>query len=151
MGMYTGLRFKGIVKEPFRKDFEQIALHGDWDKSEDEMFLLYSKFPRAKWIPMGPLNYMPDSWENCDGSPEIPTEYNSTTGYWSFQCSLKNYDNTIGLFLALVPHFIERVEYCEVFYEDWTHSMKYDLIENQMVVVDDCFIKYDDYDYYGYF
>lgn len=38
MGMYTGLRFKGIVKEKFRKDFEDIALYGDWENSNNKVF-----------------------------------------------------------------------------------------------------------------
>ena len=62
MGMYTGLRFKGIVKEEFRNEFENIALRGDWEESENEVFKEFGNVSRAGFIPCGALAYMPDEW-----------------------------------------------------------------------------------------
>ena len=63
MGMYTGLRFKGIVKEKFRKDFEDIALYGAWEESDNEIFRQFGNVSRSGFIPCGGLAYMLDKWE----------------------------------------------------------------------------------------
>ena len=139
MGMYTGLRFKGVVKKEFRESFEDIALEGMWEESSDEKFLEFSRDDRASFIPCGGLCYMPNTWHDDD---KIEREYDKNTGYWQFQCSLKNYGDTIENFLKLVPYFIESVEYCEVFYEEWSHSSKYELIENEMKLTDVYFVNY---------
>ena len=54
----------------------------------------------------------------------------------------RSYEDTIEDFLSLVPYFIESVEHCEVFYEGWVYSERYELIENTMVLTNDQFIKY---------
>jgi hypothetical protein len=64
MGMYTGLRFKGTVKENFREEFENIALTGEWENAIDEKIKNFSNVSRASFIPCGVLNYMPSSWED---------------------------------------------------------------------------------------
>jgi len=138
MGMYTGLRFKGIVKKEFRKDFKDIAMNGEWDNSKDKRFADFGKVSRASFIPCGVLTYMPNEWEN-DGFEQT---YNEESGFWSFQCSLKNYEDTIEEFLALVPYFIESVEHCEVFYEEWIYSEKYEMVGNIIVLTNDKFIQY---------
>ena len=163
MGMYTGIRFKGIVKEKFRKDFDKIALNGDWEESEDTKFKQFGLFGRSGFIPRGVLCYMPESWEadyiNDKGEKEIdfgkyykqmPTDgfertYNEETGYWTFQCSLKNYEDEIGSFFELIPYFIESIEHLEYFYEEMTWSKEYKLIDNGVVLVNDKFIKYNKY------
>ena len=63
MGMYTGLRFKGTVKEEFRNEFEGIALEGNWEESNSDVFKQFGSVSRASFIPCGALAYMPDEWE----------------------------------------------------------------------------------------
>jgi hypothetical protein len=141
MGNYTGLRFKGVIKKEFRKDFEPIAMEGAWDVAiKDSKFLDFSCDFRASFIPCGALCYMPGSWETDD---VIERTYDQNTGLWTFQCSLKNYGETIENFLEMVPYFIESVEYCEVLYEEWSHSARYELVKGKMIITDEFFKKYD--------
>ena len=148
MGMYTGLRFKGIVKKQFRDEFEPIALRGCWEEAKDKKISNFANCSRASFIPCGALCYMPDEWEEWEddnkrkASDGFERTYNKESGVWTFQCSLKDYEDTIEDFLSLVPYFIESVEHCEVFYEGWVYSERYELIENTMVLTNDQFIKY---------
>ena len=114
MGMYTGLRFKGTVKKEFRDKFEDIAMYGNWEESNDIVFSTFGENYRAQFIPRGTLCYMPKEWEieSIDGKYTIDTDgfnrtYDKETGRWSFQCSLKNYERTIEDFLDMVPYFVE--------------------------------------------
>ena len=144
MGMYTGLRFKGVVKKQFREEFEPIALKGCWEEAKDKKINNFANTSRASFIPCGALAYMPEEWEDTEEKPTDGFErtYNKESGVWTFQCSLKNYDDTIEIFLTLAPYFIERVEHCEVFYEEWIYSKKYELIGNTIVLTNSEFIKY---------
>lgn len=144
MGMYTGLRFKGIVKEEFRNEFENIALSGDWEESENEVFKEFGNVSRASFIPCGALAYMPYEWETSP-SDGFDRTYNKETGRWTFQCSLKNYNDTIEEFFKIVPYFIQEIEHAEVFYEEWSHSVKLELINGKMVMTDEKFIEYNKY------
>lgn len=153
MGMYTGLRFKGIVKEEFRSEFENIALSGDWIESNNYVFRQFGNNSRAVFIPCGALSYMPDEWEEAPYDKfrnGVPTDgfdrtYNKETGRWTFQCSLKNYNDTIEEFMEIVPYFIEEVEHAEVFYEEWQYSIKLELVDGKMKVTNDKFIEYNKY------
>lgn len=129
MGMYTGLRFKGVVKKQFRKTFDSIAMSGDWENSDDAKFKEFGNYDRASFIPLGRLCYMP--WD--DNDKEFERSYDEKTGRWVFQCSLKNYSETIEVFLELVPYFMESVEFCEVLYEEWGWSAGHELIGDKMV------------------
>ena len=145
MGMYTGLRFKGTVKEEFRNEFEDIALDGNWKESNNEVFKQFGSVLRAGFIPCGVLAYyMPDEWE----TEPFDRTYDKETGRWTFQCSLKNYNNTIKEFLEIVPYFIEEVEHAEVFYEEWRYSERYELVGGKMLMTDDKFIEYNKYSGY---
>lgn len=164
MGMYTGVRFKGYVKPEFRKIFKKIALSGEWKNSKDEVFAEFGKLNRAVLIPCGTLEYMPDEWEEDfldeNGEKVIsfwnfykqkPTDgfdlyYSEVTGYWTFQCSLKNYEFEIEQWIEILPYFIEKIEHLEVFYEEWNYSIRYDFVDGIVAIVDDKFIKYNDYD-----
>lgn len=150
MGMYTGLRFKGVVKEEFRNEFEDIALNGNWEESSNAVFAQFGSDPRADFIPCGALSYMPDEWETepfdkyyC-GTPTdgFDRTYDKNSGRWTFQCSLKNYNNTIENFLRLLPYFIESVEHAEVYYEEWCWSRKYELVCGEMIKTSDKFVQY---------
>ena len=147
MGMYIGLRFKGIVKEKFRKDFEDIALYGNWEESDNEIFRQFGNVFRSGFIPCGGLAYMPDKWDIEVFDNNFDRTYNEKTGKWTFQCSLKNYNNTIEKFLEIVPYFIEEVEHVEVFYEEWRYSKKYELVDGKMLMTNDKFIEYNKYNY----
>lgn len=150
MGMYTGLRFKGVVKEQFRNEFEGIALEGNWEESNDEILRAFGSVSRASFIPCGELSYMPNEWETepfdeyCNGTPTdgFDRTYNKETGRWTFQCSLKNYDDTIEQFFKIVPYFIEEIEHAEVFYEEWSHSMRLDIVDGKVEIIDANFIEY---------
>lgn len=138
MGMYTGLRFKGIIKPEYRTIIKGI--HNDnltWEESGLIDDFIYDG--RADFIPYGALCYMPKSWKYDD---YIPHEFNEETGYWSFQCSLKNYDNTIEKFLDMIGDMVDSVEFCEYYYEEWDYSSKYELKHGTMIKTDDEFIEY---------
>ena len=143
MGDYTGIRFKGYVKEEFRNEFATIALEGDWDKSNDQIFNKFSEISRASFIPCGSLAYMPDEWESKDeATDEFGRTWNKETGHWTFQCSLKNYESTIEQWFEIIPYFIEKIEHLESYYEYWVHSKQYDLINGEVIMVNDKFEKY---------
>lgn len=147
MGMYTGLRFKGYVKEKFRNDFRQIAISGEWEKHNDPVFKQFGEYGRASFIPCGALYYMPSRWED-EINERVKAEgfdnsYNEETGYWTFACSLKNYENEIQAFLSIAPYFIESVEHIEVLYEESNESDLYIMIGDQIVKSGE--ISYRDY------
>ena len=153
MGMYTGLRFKGIVKEQFRKEFKNIALLGEWEESRDKVFKQFSEVSRSGCIPCGALTYMPSSWEKAPyddygcGAPSdgFDTTYDEQTGRWTFQCSLKNYDGTIKDFFNIVPYFIESLEIAEVYYEECEWSTLYALVNEKMEISKEKYIQYGEY------
>ena len=138
MGMYTGIRFKGHVKQKFREIFNDIALYGDWEESNISEFKEFGNISRSSFIPCGVLSYMPDEWDN----DSFNRSYDKNTGFWKFSCSLKNYDDTIWKFIELIPFFIETVEYFEYYFEELQYSQKWELINNKMIQTDDKFIKY---------
>ena len=49
----------------------------------------FNEYSRSRMIPYGALCYMPNEWD------EEPVSYNN--GEWFLCCSLKDYENTIGL------------------------------------------------------
>lgn len=160
MGMYTGVRFKGYVKPEFRKGFETIALSGYWEDHSDQTLSGFGKIGRSSFIPCGSLAYMPDCWESYDnnhkkyssewfesakGTDGFERSYDEDTGYWTFQCSLKNYESEIEEWFKIVPYFIEKIEHLEYFYEEWTHSSKYELTNGDIICADERFIEYQKY------
>lgn len=153
MGDYTGLRFKGIVKKEFRNKFEDIAINGAWKKSPDKILKEFGVVFNPS-IPNGYSSYMPDEWKDQIFRKikiGIPTDgfdktYDKGTGLWTFQCSLKNYNYSIQEFFKILPHFIESVEHLEYYFEGSKYSEKYDLIDNEIVLVNGSFICYrEDY------
>lgn len=168
MGHYTGIRFKGYVKETFRETFEPIALDGEWHLSEDKTFSKFGELTKSQFIPCGGLAYMPKQWEETarygDGDKiidyvdeydneiiyvQIPTDgfdktYDKETGYWTFQCSLKNYDYEIQKWFQILPYFIERIEHLEYYDEGSQYGEAYDLVDGKIQLVNDEFVKYFD-------
>ena len=149
MGMYTGIRFKGIIKEEFRDiGFEEIAMEGLWRDSDIQKLRDFGhNYWRSSFIPCGCLSYMPDSWEYHNDDYEkyswewfdsardadgFERSYDKNTGKWSFQCSLKNYEGEIEAFMKIIPIFVESIEHFEIYYEEWDESNVYDLIEGEL-------------------
>lgn len=154
MGMYTGLRFKGIVKEEYRDVIDVLMNDETVDCWEDllERFdnlefaedFIYR--PRSSMIPFGGLAYMPDEWEEYI-NPELGDKwdnlrdadgwersFNKETGYWQFQCSLKNYDGEIKSFVnVLLPVILEKSIYIESKYEESRYGFVYELVDGEMI------------------
>ena len=157
MGMYTGIRFKGYIRLEFREEFENIALNGEWEDSDVDILKKFGQLRRASFIPCGSLSYMPDSWEqyndklkkyssewlnSAKDTDGFDRTYDKETGYWTFQCSLKNYECEIEQWFNIVPNFIERIEHLEYFYEEWNYSKQYDLVDDKIKCIDDRFMLY---------
>lgn len=160
MGMYTGLRCKCIIKEEFRPLIAKMMKENlDWkDIAEEYSFIEeFSKGFRANSIPYGSLCYMPDEWEDRNGKATdgFNRQFDEKTGYWAFQCSLKNYKRDIEKFFDLILNNIaEKIIHLEEYYEEWIYSKKYDFVNGKIECVNHQFIKYgveDDYDYSGWY
>ena len=161
MGMYTGLRVKAFVKEEFREMIDEINNGSDWnDYAEQYPFLKdYGQLSRAEFIPRGALAYMPDSWEegvfpNLTDTDGFDRKIDMNTGYWTFQCSLKNYGSEIEQFFdEILPHIIESAEHIEYYYEEWSRSKFFDFVDGKVSESSNEGIKYgleDSYDNWGY-
>lgn len=147
MGMYTGIRFKGYIKPEFREKFEAIAIDGEWENSEYELFKTFGRNRRSSFIPMGALSYMPDEWEENEIATDgFERAWVKDTGYWVFQCSLKNYENEIEQWLEMLPYFIEKIVHLEYFYEEMDYSKQYDIVDGEVRVINYAF---KDYRYKG--
>jgi len=166
MGMYTGLRCKMIVKEEYREELQRLHSEGyEWESSDIDFMRGFGRLGRASFIPCGSLSYMPDEWEDVpldkNGNKDywkatatdgFERQFNAETGYWSFQCSLKNYENEIEAFFEeVLPEIAESIEHLEYYYEEWTDSILYELRDGKIVKSDKEGIKYGcDNEYDGY-
>lgn len=161
MGMYTGLRCKVIIKPEYREEMAYMdSINYEWEQSNLDFMREYSKDYRATFIPCGVLSYMPSSWEEepfdrfgigfpTDG---FSTDFDPETGLWSFQCSLKNYEDTIENFMEnVLTRIVERVIHLEYYYEEWDRSIMYDIVDGKVVELKDAGVVYiedeDDNDY----
>lgn len=161
MGMYTGLRCKVIIKPEFRPLIKKMMDERlDWeDIAGDYSFIKeFSTGFRADFIPYGGLSYMPDEWEtnpndwkNSEATDGFERQFDGNTGYWAFQCSLKNYENDIERFFELIlENIAEKVIHLEYYYEEWTRSVFYELVDGKITRSEREGIKYgyeDDHDY----
>ncbi|WP_346938229.1 hypothetical protein [uncultured Clostridium sp.] len=167
MGMYTGLRFKGIIKEEYRDDINTLINDKDcfkWGNLQHELFEKYDKVSRSSFIPFGDLSYMPDSWEKDTGKRDeygykitkdtdgFDRKFDRETGLLAFQCSLKDYDDTIEYFLNnILIAICEKAYHIEELYEENNISTMYK-IENDKLITLDKGIRYNEYDRdYNYF
>jgi hypothetical protein len=135
--MYTGLIFSGIVKSNYRSEVSALVNTGSWSNTCSALFRNFSNYSRCDFIPFGSLSYMPDSWDDL-----THLTYDEQSGEWSFVCSLKNYDGEIDRFLEMTPTFMESVSHAEVLYETWAYSKEYKLVNGNMIMVNDKYIKY---------
>ena len=118
MGDYTGLRFRGVVKERYRKDFERALSNDVWEYManiyDEPVWREWAEYSRSSFIPFGAICYIP--W--LDEDPEWQRSFDAETGEWVFQCSLKNYLSTIEKFWTeVVPEMMERVDHFETWFE----------------------------------
>lgn len=165
MGMYTGIRFKGIIKEEYTEVIETMMGEGlNWEElyvryPQYEFLNEFGKISRSHFIPYGSLAYMPETWESGEYPNEIPTDgfdtkFDNNARVWSFQCSLKNYEDEIGLFFKIVlPVITEEIIHLEYYYEEWNRSRFYELKNGEIVESDreGILYGYEEEDYYwGY-
>lgn len=140
MGMYTGLRVKVMIKEEYRPMIQEINEGYEWMDFTDQFPFLkeFAFLGRAGFIPGGVLSYMPDSWEKGNFPNQTPTDgfennFDMGTGFWTFQCSLKNYENEIQQFLeSVLSVIISESEHIEVLYEEWEESILYEFVEGKI-------------------
>lgn len=151
MGMYTGLRFKAIIKKEYRDDINQLINDSNetWRVCKNEVLKSFDTINRSDFIPFGPLCYMPNCWENPENEEAtdgFERYFNKATGLLCFQCSLKNYNNTIEYFINNIASLIcEELIHCEVLYEEFSTSTFYELKCGKIEAVD-YGIEYDDED-----
>lgn len=130
MGMYTGLRIKVYVKEEYRSMIQAINEGEDWRTFVNRFTFLYdyAYLGRSEFIPRGSLAYMPLSWgDDRNATDGFDRNINMENGYWTFQCSLKNYGEEIETFFdEVLPHIISHSDHIEYFYEEWDRSDYYE-------------------------
>lgn len=136
MGMYTGIRCKIIINEEFAPVINTMMTEGlDWNDLSVEypQYDFLNEFGdgyRASFIPYGVLSYMPDEWDTDD----FERRFDPQTRLWSFRCSLKNYESDIERFFKVVlPKITERVVHLEYYYEEWTRSVFYELVNGEII------------------
>ena len=154
MGMYTGLRFKAIIKEEYREAINELMERDTMESwldttegyPEMEFAKEYAEMSRSDFIPFGSLAYMPDEWEelideskgkqwnNYKAAKGWEREFNIDTGYWQFQCSLKNYGSEIEKFLKDVASVIvKKAIHVEVHYEEDRYGRLHELVDGEWV------------------
>lgn len=156
MGMYTGLRFRGHVKPEYRAMIKSVLerdLHWDDWISDYPFIENFANLPRAVMIPFGGLAYMPDEWEDNDNvlTSSFKHQFSMDTGYWVFNCSLKNYDSEIDVFInEIIPVICESTDWIEEFYEEWHESNCYELMDGKIVEVQgvEYYEEYSEPEYY---
>lgn len=87
-------------------------------------------------------------WD-CPATDGFERYFNKETGLLCFQCSLKNYDDTIEIFLNTVAkEIVQESIHIEVLYEEDSVSTMYDIAYGELKQLD-YGIRYenDDYDY----
>ncbi|AHZ09908.1 hypothetical protein FP76_gp186 [Bacillus phage Evoli] len=156
MGNYTGLRMKVYVKPEYRDLIKKVHEYDmeDWEDFVPEYPFLaaFAHKDRNTFIPHGSICYMPESWASWDDDTHVKTihngfehSFNEKTGYWTFTCSLKNYEGEIGIFLESVASQIVQPlmpQYIEVLYEEWTSGKLYEIDTNGEIGI----VGYKDYE-----
>jgi hypothetical protein len=138
VGDYTGLRCRIIIKEEFREEFYQLHDNSyEWLESNIDFLKSFGEYNRSAFIPRGSIAaYMPDEWIKDDEKTngEFTRSYNKETGLWVFQCSLKNYNQTIEYFLEhVLSKITKEVIHLEYLYESWIVSTLYELKDGVIV------------------
>jgi hypothetical protein len=127
MGQYTGLRCKAKLKTEFIPVIQKLIETREWTNLGYEFLEQYALISKAGEIPFGALKYMPDEWETEEALKDWETRIED--GLWIFQCSLKDYDDTIQYFLInVLPKIADATRHLEVFCEKWDSSKMFELI-----------------------
>ncbi len=143
--MYTGLRVKVTVKKDFLKMINEINNEeSDFSDYVDQYSFLdnFSKLKRSELIPSGTSAYMPTGWEIGDYPNEQATDgfarqFNIETGFWAFQCCLKNYENVVDHFLTdVLANIIESSEHIETKHEEDDESKLFEYVNGEIARVD---------------
>lgn len=138
MGMYTGLRCKVIIKEEYREDIEIIVnnYNSDYEfrnKLKSELLKdFYFNISRATSIPHGNIEICKSTWGD-DNKYGFQKFFDINTGLLKFECSLKNYDNTIEYFLDnILTKICNKSFHIEVLYSEWESSLLYEIKNNNL-------------------
>lgn len=125
MSDFYSIRFKGVIKEQFRKDFHDIAHYGQWSGHSDTKLRKFGEeYWLSEFIPTGTIKYDPKSWttepdingrtKDTDGFERF---YNEETGEWNFQCSVR-VDSVVHVFFnEIVPYVCESLKHGELVVE----------------------------------
>lgn len=142
--MYTGLRVKVIVKREFIKMINEINNEvSDFCDYVDQFSFLtnFANLKRSELIPSGISAYLPTGWTIGDYPNEQVTDgferrFNIETGYWAFQCCLKNYDNVIEKFITdVLANIIESSEHIEIKHEEDSESKRFEYVNGKITKV----------------
>ncbi|OMD76835.1 hypothetical protein [Paenibacillus odorifer] len=145
MGEYTGLRCKLKIKDEFVPLIESMVKDRlDWgDLNTEHLFIKdFAEYNRSSFIPYGMLSYMPDEWEEVDHA-----DWNTTfvDKVWTFQCSLKNYEDTIEKFFTdVLPEITEVSLHIETYYNGSGYAYLHKLEDGSVVETGEK-IEYRDY------
>lgn len=140
--MYTGLRIKVTIKKDFYEminNINQEEMYFNDYVSEFPFLSEFVKLKRSELIPSGISAYMPTGWVKGEYPNEQPMDgfdrkLNFDTGFWSFQCSLKNVDRVIEQFFSLVlANIIVSAEHIETKHEEDSESIMYKYINGEIV------------------
>lgn len=104
MGYYTGFRFIGVVKEKYVKDIKKLNIDEDncWKTfaKKHPFAKKYSENDRCLFIPFGVMSDNGNKLGCKDNFNNFQyPNYLEDGCTWNFACDLKNYDNTIEIFL----------------------------------------------------
>jgi len=123
MGMYTGVRARVKVKGPYRRAIEKLHHEGGWDNVCVRNVEGWLKFFRHDFIPFGGLAYMPGDFQDPFESESTFEGGSKFDGkWWTFSCSLKNYENEIEFFMKnVLCHLVSEVDYCMSLYEEFPY------------------------------
>lgn len=85
---------------------------------------------------------MPTGWEvgeypNEQATDDFERQFNTVTGFWAFQCCLKNYDKVVEHFLTdVLANIIQSSQHIETKHEEDEESKMFEYVNGEIVRVD---------------
>lgn len=143
--MYTGIRVKVTIKKEFHQMINEINNEeSDFCDYVNQFSFLanFSKLKRSELIPSGKSSYMPTGWEvgeypNEQATDDFERQFNTVTGFWAFQCCLKNYDKVVEHFLTdVLANIIQSSQHIETKNEEDEESKMFEYVNGEIVRVD---------------